>query len=216
MLNSQIFIIFSPMSRILTTKESLLNYAAWYAMRYLPSFRKLREVLMKKTLQNAILVESVMSEMKEYISEERTVDGLVRMYTEQSKTRPYIEQKLRQKKFAEDIIIQTLESYKDSFFSWNSYEQTIGRKIIDYLGKSKSKKFINGTLSQKYPNFKKEITALLDELVPDEAESVLLEYEKLSKKHDIANSKERQKIVQKLLLKGFSYDSIKRVMRNEE
>lgn len=37
------------MSRILTTQESLLNYAAWYATRYFPSLRKLREALMKKS-----------------------------------------------------------------------------------------------------------------------------------------------------------------------
>ncbi len=53
-------------------------------------------------------------------------------------------------------------------------------------------------------------------MAPDEEDIVRAEYEKLSKKHDVSESKERQKIIQKLCLKGFSYDSIKRVMREEE
>lgn len=65
------------MPRILTTKDALMNYAAWYAMRYFPSLRKLRESLMKKSFNNTALVDEVMKEMGEYISEERTVDGLV-------------------------------------------------------------------------------------------------------------------------------------------
>ncbi len=86
-------------SRILTTQESLMNYAAWYAMRYLPSIEKLRESLMKKSAKNNLLVDSVMEEMTTYISEKRTIDGLVQMYTEQGKTQLYIEQKLKTKKF---------------------------------------------------------------------------------------------------------------------
>lgn len=203
------------MSRILTTEESLMNYAAWYAMRYFPSLRKLREALMKKSMNNEVLVASVMKEMSEYISEERTVDGLVRMYTEQSKTRPYIEQKLKLKKFGEDIIIATLDSYWDSFISWTAYEQVITRKMHDYLGKNKSKKYIFGTLVQKYPNFKYEIQTLLNEVSPDETETVREEYRKLSQKYDATNRKELQKIIQKLCMKGFSYDVIKTVMRDE-
>ncbi|HBB27370.1 TPA: hypothetical protein DCZ36_02650 [Candidatus Gracilibacteria bacterium] len=204
------------MSRILTTKDSLLNYAAWYAMRYFPSFRKLREALMKKSLNNEDLVASVMKEMTAYISEERTVDGLVRMYTEQSKTRPYIEQKLRLKKFGEDIITATLKSYHNSFISWTSYEQAITRKMNDYLEKNKSKTYIIGTLSQKYPNFKNEIRTLLNDVAPDETETIQAELTKLSEKYDIRHQKERQKVVQKLCLKGFSYNRVREIINKKD
>lgn len=199
------------MSRILTTEESLMNYAAWYALRYFPSLRKLREALMKKSAGNESIVAPVMDQMAEYISEERTVDGLVRMYVEQSKTRPYIEQKLRTKKFDDSIVITTLDTYGDSFISWNAYEQTIRGKAENYLQKGKSKKYITGTLTQKYPNFKHEIIALVGALVPDETDALHREYVKLSQKHDVADRKEHQKVVQKLYLKGFSFDDIKRV-----
>lgn len=189
------------MPRILTTEESLLNYAAWYAMRYFPSFRKLREALMKKSLNNEALVASVMKEMTTYISEERTVDGLVRMYTEQGKTRPYIEQKLRLKKFEEDIITATLESYHNSFISWTAYEQVITKKMENYLQKNKSKKYIIGILTQGYPNFKNEINTLLNNVAPDETESIQREFIKLSKKYDLSHKKERQKVIQKLCLR---------------
>lgn len=186
------------MSRILTTQESLMNYAAWYAMRYLPSFQKLREALMKKSQDNGVLVESVMEEMSTYISEERTVDGLVRMYVEQSKTRPYIEQKLKLKKFGADIISMTLDLYSESFISWNAYERTITQKVHQYIEKNKSGKYIFGMLVQKYPNFKNEIHSLLDELSPDEGDVVQVELIKLSKKHDLSSQKEREKVTQKL------------------
>ncbi len=145
------------MPRILTKKEPLMNYAAWYAMRYLPSMRKLQEALLKKSANNAPLAAEVMKEMVTYIHEEQTVEGLVRMYTEQSKTRPYIEQKLRLKKFDAEVIVSVLDSYTDTFQSWKDYEQTITKKMHDYRGKNKSSKYILGTLVQKYPNFKQEI-----------------------------------------------------------
>ncbi|MDD2891697.1 MAG: RecX family transcriptional regulator [Candidatus Gracilibacteria bacterium] len=201
------------MSRILTTEETLLNYAAWYAMRYFPSLQKLRESLMRKSANNTVLTEKVMQQMSEYISEERIVDGLVRMYVEQSKTRPYIEQKLHLKKFGNEIIVTTLESYRDSFVSWNTYEQTITRKIHDYLAKNKSRKYISGTLVQKYPNFKREIATFLDTVVPDETEAVREEFQKLAQKYSLTDRKEQQKIIQKLSMKGFSYDAIKKVMK---
>lgn len=203
------------MPRILTTEESLLNYAAWYAMRYFPSFQKLRESLMKKSANNRVLTEKVMEQMAEYISEERTVDGLVRMYTEQSKTRPYIEQKLRLKKFQSDIIVTTLEKYEDSFLSWSLYEPVIGKKIGEYLEKNKSKKYITGTLLQKYPNFKREILDLTEELAPDESFSVEEEFIRLSKKYDVTNRNDRQKIIQKLCLKGFPYRTVQRVIEEK-
>lgn len=204
------------MSRILTTEESLMNYAAWYAMRYFPSLRKLREALMKKSGGNEGLVQSVMAQMGEYISEERTVDGLVRMYVEQSKTRPYIEQKLKAKKFAPEVIASVLEAYGESFHLWSAYEQTIRHKIDDYLQKGKSKKYIVGTLARKYVHFKNEIRELTDTLAPDEMGVLCQEFMKLSRKHDLNDRKDRQKIVQKLYLKGFSFDDIKRVMRDKE
>ncbi|MDD2917215.1 MAG: RecX family transcriptional regulator [Candidatus Gracilibacteria bacterium] len=204
------------MPRILTRKEPLMNYAAWYAMRYLPSMQKLRESLLKKSGNNALLTEDVIQEMTTYIHEEQTVEGLVRMYTEQSKTRPYIEQKLRQKKFEAGIIASILDSYADTFMSWKGYEQTVTKKIRDYREKNKSGKYVRGVLIQKYPNFKREIGELLEEIYFDEADIVRTEYEKLSKKHDISNHKERQKIVQKLCLKGFAYEDIKRVIREKE
>lgn len=156
------------MSKILTTESALLNYAAWYAMRYFPSLAKLRESLMKKSANNEPLVSIVMTEMGQYINEERTIDGLVRMYTEQSKTRPYIEQKLRAKKFQLDIIEATLEAYQNTFTSWDNYENIITRKIQDLLAKNRSRRHISQVLGQKYPIFKHEISSLIETIYPDE------------------------------------------------
>lgn len=83
--------------KILTSESALLNFAAWYAMRYLPSRAKLRTALMKKSADNEAIVRNVMAEMEQYISEERTIEGLVRMWLERGKTESYIRSKLREK-----------------------------------------------------------------------------------------------------------------------
>jgi len=202
-------------SRILTTQESLMNYAAWYAMRYLPSIEKLRESLMKKSAKNNLLVDSVMEEMTTYISEKRTIDGLVQMYTEQGKTQLYIEQKLKTKKFWAEVIRDVLDVYKEIFWSYETYEHIIVRKIHDYINKNKSKKYIYYTLIKVYPNFSSEITSLVQAIIPDENNAIELEYQKLSKKYDLTLPKERQKVIQKLCLKGFSYDIIKKILKVE-
>lgn len=173
---------------------------------------KLREALLKKSANNDAIVGKVMAEMGQYISEERTVEWLVRMYTEQSKTRPYIEQKLRAKKFQKEIIETTIESYRESFTSWNNYENVVTRKIRELLQKNRSLRYIRGTLIQRFPNFKNEISSLIDTLCPDETEAIRTEFEKLAKKYDSTNLKEWQKIIGKLSLKGFSYDAIRKAM----
>lgn len=203
------------MPKILTTEPPLLNYAAWYAMRYMPSYRKLEEALIKKTWGNTVLALSVASKMQEYISEERTVDGLVRMYLDQGKTIAYVAQKLRNKKFDSEVTRKIFEEYEEWFASWQTYSHNIERKINDLILKNKSKQYIRGALLQKYPSFKIEIGELLDIHCSDETESIRNEYEKLQKKHDINDSKERQKLIQKLCMKGFSYDLIKKVIRDE-
>jgi hypothetical protein len=94
-----------------------------------------------------------------------------------------------------------LDSYSDSFICWDSYERLITQKIHQYIEKNKSGKYIFGMLVQKYPNFKSEITNLLDELSLDEGRVVHIELLKLSQKHDLSIQKERQKLVQKLCYK---------------
>ena len=204
------------MSRTLTTKESLMNYAAWYAMRYLPSSNRLREALMKKTLKNDILVDSVMTEMIQYISEDRTVDGLVRMYIDQRKTRPYIEKKLCLKKFNPDIISTTLDVYSHSFTSWITYEHIIERKIHEYNSKNKSKSYIYWMLVQRYPLFKNDIKILLDETIPSEWEMIRWEYLKLCQRYDKTDKKEQQKIRQKLYTKWFPFDLIRKIIQDKD
>lgn len=203
------------MIKILTTETRLMNYAAWYAMRYMPSFRKLQEVLMKKSWDNSVLVNVVSTRMQEYISEERTVDGLVRMHLDQGKTIEWVKRKLKEKLFDPEVTAKVLEEYGEWFASWNTYAQNIERKVQEFVSKGKSKQYIRWALLQKYPSFKSEIAELLEAYCADETESVLKELQKLQKKHDIGDMKERQKLIQKLCLKGFSYDLIRTVLKTE-
>jgi hypothetical protein len=51
-----------------------MNFASWYALRFFPSLRKLEEALMKKTMNNTVLVAEVMKEMGEYIKEDLVIE----------------------------------------------------------------------------------------------------------------------------------------------
>ena len=203
------------MIKTITTEARLMNYAAWYAMRYMPSFRKLQEVLMKKSWSNSVLTNLVSTRMQEYVSEERTVDGLVRMHLDQGKTIEWVKRKLKEKLFDPEVTAKVLEEYAEWFASWKTYAQNIERKLQEFVSKGKSKQYIRWALLQKYPSFKNEIAELLEAYCADETESVQKELEKLLKKHDIQDTKERQKLIQKLCLKGFSYDLIRTVLKSE-
>lgn len=150
--------------------------------------------------------------MKEYISEERTIDGLVRMYIDNGKPRSYIVNKLREKKFDDEVMERILLEYNDSFSSYKNYEYIIQKKIKDLISLKKSRRAINMVLVQKYPLFKSEITETLVLLCSDETESIRYEIEKLLKKHDTSDRKERDKLMQKICNKGFSYDKVRKVM----
>jgi len=203
-------------SKILTTESSLLNFAAWYAMRYFPSLAKLRTALMKKSDNNEAIMANVMAEMTQYISEEKTVEGLVRMYLERGKTERYIRLKLREKQFDRVVVEAILAEYLDQISDWKTYEKTVERKIANMLEKNKSKRFIENTFSRTFSQFSSEIKILLERLCPDDTEALRAELAKLTDGHNPSDRKERERIIRKLLSRGFSYDAIRRIMQNED
>jgi len=82
-------------------------------------------------------------------------------------------------------------------------EEVIQSKIRVYKSKGKSKLYIKQKLFERQEN-KEFIDIHLEEAFVDwELENLIFEYEKIKDKDD------KQKIIQKLMRKGFKYDDIK-------
>lgn len=201
--------------KILLTAEKLTNYAAWYVLRYMPSRAKLQSALMKKSDNNETLVTEVMTEMERYIHEDRTVEGLVRMWIERGKTEQYIRMKLREKLFDSDVVERILGEYSENISSFATYEKVVEQRISVLLARGKSRGFILGTLRREYPRFHEEIEQKLSDSSSGDTESLTLWLEKLSHKHDFHERTGRQKAIASLLQKGFRYDDIVRQMEQK-
>lgn len=196
--------------KTIRTAERLLKYAGWYALRYMPSRAKLREALMKKSEDDAVLVDGIMIQMDGYIAEDRTIESLVRLWLDRGKTESYIRTKLRERQFDPAIVDRILDEYRTGLSDWYTYAKNVERRIISLLERGKSRKIIELTLAREYPRFRLEIQSLLDILSPDDTASLIREIEKLSHRHDPSDPKSRDKLIRKLMMRGFSYDAVRK------
>ena len=181
----------------------LKNYAEWYYFRYYPSNEKFFKKLCEKwELPDA---EKIYAEMQEFLVENRTLETLIENYIHRNKNYRYIQAKMREKLFPTEKVEKYLEKYR---VSWESLlrEDFLIRKIENLLQKGKSKNYIFQKLWETSKD--KELLAKIFEQYFSEAEHDALkkEYEKIKDKF------EKQKVIQKLLIKGFSYDSIKKLI----
>jgi len=78
------------------------------------------------------------------------------------------------------------------------------------LERGKSRRFIEMTLRGLYPLFTDQINILLDSLCLDEADIIRGTIQKYASQYDLGDPKSRQKIIQKLVARGFGYDLIKK------
>lgn len=65
-------------------------------------------------------------------------------------------------------------------------------------------------LKRKYPYFSDEITQILEEKTDKYSLETILE--KYLKKYNINDSKEKQKLIQAMMRRGFRYDEIKKFL----
>lgn len=188
--------------------ESFRNYALNYYLRYYPSIKKLKEKLNNKSGWDEKLVSEVFESMESIIVEKQVIESKIRLYIARNKNLNYIKSKLFEKGFKKEMYEEILQNnYNlDETLLDRDY---IKRKVLDYMQKWKSKKYIFGQLFWRSED-KELITTVIDEFFgDDESEAVEKEYEKIKWKYD------RKKIIEKLLRKGFKYDDVRKVFDNE-
>ena len=79
--------------------ERLTEYGEWYYCRYLPSNKRLLEVLLRKSGKNEELAKSVYQTLEPLLTEERAAEMRVRAMREAGKSARNVKNKLLQKGF---------------------------------------------------------------------------------------------------------------------
>lgn len=184
--------------------DTLKNYALWYYFRYFPSRKKLLEKLKEKS-QDREISEKVFENISHLIQEEQVIWDKIRLYLLRNKNLKYITGKLLEKWFEKDMVQEILEN--NFLHEWESLlnEKSLFIKIENYKNAGKSIQYVKKKLIER-PEDREMIEKIIDDIFQDgEDENVKKEFEKLQHK-----GLEKQKIIQKLLQKGFNYQDIKK------
>ncbi|NUJ97923.1 hypothetical protein HGA92_04015 [Candidatus Gracilibacteria bacterium] len=194
------------MKKIIQDKEVLKNYAIFYYLKYFPSIKKLEEKLGEKSGGDKNFISQIIESLKSIIDEKTNIENRIKYMLDRHKNLSYIKQNLMQKNFDKALVEEILK--RDFLKDGESLLDTeyIRRKIISYKEKGKSKNYIKSKLIEREED-KKEVLTILDEIFSSgEEELIGNEYEKLKGKFD------KQKIVEKLLRKGFLYEDVKKIV----
>ncbi len=181
---------------------SLRRYAEWYYTRYFPSRAILYEKLLKKA-ENLEQVENVMESIKDLFVEKNIIESHIRNYISQWKTRYFIEQKLRQKKFDKDLIQQVLWDFQETFHDPDTYKKTLENRVKKAIQKGMAYRKISYELARDFP----EARALVQEMLWEYNDQYVLcttVIPKLSRSHSWED------LVRKCLEKGFSLSDIRK------
>ena len=196
--------------------QRLKNYAEWYYFCYYPSNEKFFKKLCEKwELSDA---EKIYAEMEEFLVEDRTLETIIENYIHRNKNYRYIASKMREKLFSVEKVEKYLEKYRES---WESLlrEEYLIRKIENFLQKGKSKNYIFQKLWET-PEDKELLEHIFQKYFYEwEDDALRREYEKIKdwverKYSSLWPREQEQKIIQKLIAKGFSYDAIKKMLKN--
>lgn len=194
------------MKKIITDFDALYNYWLWYYLKYFSSRWKVREKLIEKSWNNFELTEKVLEKMEVIIEEEANTRARIKHLLFRNKNINYIKTNLYQKKYDKEIVEKLL---KEEFIKEDESllsESFLIKKVSDYKDKGKSRQYIFSKLIERKPD-KALLETILDKVFLEwDNENLLREYEKIKGKF------EKNKIIEKLLRKGFFYDDIKRYL----
>lgn len=187
--------------------QNLKNYALWYYFKYFPSKKRLFEKVLSKS-DDKILCEKVIESISYLIDEKQVIEDKIRVFLLKNKNLNYIKQNLSQKWFLKEEVENILQNkFLQENQSLLNYKSVL-IKVQNYKNKQKSINYIKNKLIEN-PQDKQIVLQAIWEIFGenDENEIILKEYEKLKNKFD------NQKIIQKLILKWFSYDKVKSIIK---
>lgn len=183
--------------------ETLKNYALWYYYKYFPSSKNLLQKLVFKSSDEE-LSQKVFDNISYLINDKEVIWDKIRVYLFKNKNLNYIKNKLLEKWFEKDLVLQILED--DFLEDWVSFlnPKSLFIKIQNYKNAWKSINYIKQKLIER-PEDRELIDNIIWEIfIYWEKENILTEIEKLKIKF------EKPKIIQKLLQKWFNYNEIKK------
>ncbi|MDD5770507.1 MAG: RecX family transcriptional regulator [Candidatus Gracilibacteria bacterium] len=188
------------------TKETLKNYSLWYYFKYFPSTKKLLSKLIEKS-KDEKLSNEILKDISHLIDENRVIKDKINIYLIRNKNLNYIRQKLILAGFEKNLISEILQNdfleEDKSLLNKNS----VFVKVSNYKNAGKSISYIKQKLIERDEDIEL-VNQVIDETFAEngEEENIKKEYEKLKNKYD------KNKIIQKLIAKGFRYDEVKKVV----
>ena len=189
--------------------ERLYAYGEWYYLKYLPSNGRLKRILYHKSGGDGGLVEEAYRKLEPLFREDAILENLTFAMTEAGKSVQYIRNNLLKKEFDGEAVEAALKRHGND---WGKAEPRIRRKAEALLEKY-TKKQTEYRLCGEYSEFVREIRALLQEQSDTDGGLLEKEWERLQTRYNAEKPKERAKMVQTLLRKGFLYDDIKGLLR---
>lgn len=203
---------------LISNFQALKTYGYNYYSAYIPSLQKLEQKLLEKS-QNKELSKQVLRELSTYIDEQKNIRSYIRYYRERNKNISYIRQKLKEKLFKKEEIEYILQT--EILSSWESIlnREYILKKVSDLKEKGKSKNAIRQKLIERKED-SHLVETCIQEIFWEENENSSLKkaLEKILKGRSLQeiSRDEKQKLIQKLLLRGFEYSEIKNYLASDE
>lgn len=175
--------------------QTLKNYWIRYYLRYYPSISTFKKKLLSKN-NNISYIKKILSEMQPILQESKIIESHLKNFIDKWKDKHYIINKLKIKWFKEEDIKTIIENNLGYNEDWKNYL----KKTISNLIQTKSIKEIRYSLYVKW--FNKE---LVDQVILEFAN--IIQDELIQKLISQYSNKGfiKEKIIQKLILKGFSY-----------
>ncbi|QMS84301.1 RecX family transcriptional regulator [Candidatus Xianfuyuplasma coldseepsis] len=203
--------------------DQLYNKALHFISYQMRTISEVKKHLGKSTSDESV-IQTIVDRLKKdhYINDATYVKEYVSEKLEYDIIGPIkIKEKLIQKGIHYDLIDSELQRYTETL-EYAKMEDFI-RKDIRYTIKKPYRKYIE-SLKRKAINrgfhlhvIDSAIVSFKDDILEqiDDRELLQKEYCFLRKTHDIDHYDDRQKLIQKLLRKGFNYDRIKELLEEE-
>ncbi len=180
--------------------------------------------LLKRHDYDATTIDKAVKKLKKdgYLNEEKALETWLEMFFSSALKGPrYVRQKLRDEGYEPALIDDalaryntTLEKEKLNAFLTQSAPQLSGAK------RDRIRKFSARAINAGFtPELVFEATERFVEATHDseaEAEALRDMIAKLRRQHDITRRSERDKLIQKLMRKGYDYNTIRRAIESEE
>lgn len=219
--------------------QKIINYAIWYYLKYFPSINKLKKKIDFKFWPNSekgkkywgIFEDDIdfiiNDKLANILVEKEIIISTINNYINKGKNLNYIKSKLNEKWFIPEeynkILVEDFDSDNSSLLNY----EKVYKQILTLYKKNKSKNFIRNKFVERKID-SEIVDGILEEIFVDwEDELLKKELEKIIRKKqgfwvpcstkeylEKLSFEEKQKIIQKLVWKGFDLWEVIKILKN--